>query len=291
MEVSGAILRRSPSLSGARALRDSGSTALAGSSTAGFGRRTRVSGPPCGVPSGGGRGAFSGVGHLKYYASPVRCGEGRRKKEEKTRAKLVKGLSKDLAALCTLGIGADPGEGLAREVKGKMISEAAELLLAELNQLRAQEKETKRKRREAKAARRKGYESCNAVEVLKISKPTSVAAPECKPQTPVSECCSRGGTAVVEKPMNKIEVCMGGKCRRSGAPALMEELNKKIGLEGAVVGCKCMGKCRDGPNLRVLDRSSTNASTNPLCIGVGFDDVATIVANFFGENDEGLVAA
>ncbi|THU64465.1 hypothetical protein C4D60_Mb01t26750 [Musa balbisiana] len=290
MEVSGAILRRSPSVSGARALRDSGSSAPACPLTAGFGRRTRVSAPPCGVPSGGGRGAFSGTGHLKYYASPVRCGEGRRK-EEKKRAKLVKGLSKDLAALCTLGIGADPGEGLAREVKGKMISEAAERLLAELNQLRAQEKETKRKRREAKAAGRKGCESCNAEEIVRISKPTSITAPVCKPQTPVSECCSRSGTAVVEKPMNKIEVCMGGKCMRSGAPALMEELNKKIGLEGAVVGCKCMGKCRDGPNLRVLDRSSTNASTNPLCIGVGFDDVATIVANFFGKKDEGLLAA
>ncbi|KAI8004115.1 Diacylglycerol O-acyltransferase 3 [Camellia lanceoleosa] len=90
---------------------------------------------------------------------------------------------------------------------------------------------------------------------------------------------------------------MGGKCKKSGAPALLEEFQRVLGAEGAVVGCKCMGKCRDGPNIRVLNYTggveaegvddSVRIPANPLCIGVGFEDVGLIVANFW-RNPEGF---
>ncbi|KAL0407401.1 UNVERIFIED_CONTAM: Diacylglycerol O-acyltransferase 3 [Sesamum latifolium] len=101
----------------------------------------------------------------------------------------------------------------------------------------------------------------------------------------------------------KIEVCMGGKCKKSGAGALLEEFQRVVGIEGAVSGCKCMGKCRDGPNVKVLNGfdggvavavadADTDASVrgpaNSLCIGVGLEDVNMIVANFLGENHNQL---
>ncbi|CAL9126638.1 unnamed protein product [Musa textilis] len=166
MEISGAVVQRSPAVSGVRALRDSGSMPPSGPSAAGFGRRARVSGRPAGVAGGGGRGVFSDVGHLKYYASPVRCGGGRSEKGEKRRAKLVKGLSRGLADLCAVGIGADAGDGdgIAGDVKGKMIavSVTPELWLVELTRLRTQEKDSKRKRKEAKAARKKDESSSSS---------------------------------------------------------------------------------------------------------------------------------
>lgn len=96
---------------------------------------------------------------------------------------------------------------------------------------------------------------------------------------------------------------MGIKCKKSGAAALLEEFGKVINVEGAVVGCKCLGKCRDGPNVRVLNGAdgseadgadvSIRTPLNPLCIGVGLDDVGVIVANFFGDEhyDSGVAAA
>lgn len=83
----------------------------------------------------------------------------------------------------------------------------------------------------------------------------------------------------------KIEVCMGGKCKKSGAAVLLGELQRLVGVEGAVSGCKCMGKCRDGPNVRIL-KGPSESVTNPLCIGVGLEDVDLIMSNFFGESSE-----
>ncbi|RZC48812.1 hypothetical protein C5167_017235 [Papaver somniferum] len=95
----------------------------------------------------------------------------------------------------------------------------------------------------------------------------------------------------------RIEVCMGGKCKKSGAAELLQEFEKRVGGGSvAVVGCKCMGKCRDGPNVRVLNQCNGERTTmveeikaplvtNPLCIGVGLEDVSMIVANFFGNQE------
>lgn len=102
--------------------------------------------------------------------------------------------------------------------------------------------------------------------------------------------------AVVKAVENKIEVCMGGKCKKSGATELLAELDRTVGVEGAVVGCKCMGKCRDGPNVRVVNERSSGeeikVARNPLCMGVSLEDVGAIVSNFFGESKEaGFLAA
>ncbi|GFZ11540.1 hypothetical protein Acr_22g0009380 [Actinidia rufa] len=102
-----------------------------------------------------------------------------------------------------------------------------------------------------------------------------------------------GRSALAEK---KIGVCMGGKCKKSGAAALLEEFQRVLGVEGAVQ-CKCMGKCRNAPNVRILNGvqadDSVRAPTNPLFIGVGFEDVNLIVANYIGETNKelGLAAA
>lgn len=133
------------------------------------------------------------------------------------------------------------------------------------------------------------------------------------------ECCTRtsisfssssavshnesSSSVTVPSSAKRIEVCMGKKCGKSGGPALLEEFERVVGVEGAVVGCKCLGKCKDGPNVRVLNSVdgshaegvdvSVRTPTNPLFIGVGLDDVGVIVANFLGDEqkDLGLAAA
>ncbi|XP_062181226.1 diacylglycerol O-acyltransferase 3-2 [Phragmites australis] len=98
-------------------------------------------------------------------------------------------------------------------------------------------------------------------------------------------------TAVVEKPMtNRIEVCMGGKCKKSGSLALLQEFEKVVGTGGTVVGCKCLGKCGLGPNVRLSSEGAAQGSVkrNPLCIGVGLEDVGTIVAGLYGDSDLGM---
>lgn len=100
---------------------------------------------------------------------------------------------------------------------------------------------------------------------------------------------SSNSTAVEEKPMDKIEVCMGGKCKKSGALQLLEEFKRTISIEGAVVGCKCMGKCNNGPNVRIVKRNTEGHYVkdvrHPLSIGFGLDDVGTTVTSLFGKED------
>ncbi|CAM0150254.1 unnamed protein product [Urochloa decumbens] len=102
---------------------------------------------------------------------------------------------------------------------------------------------------------------------------------------------SSSSVAVAEtSATNRIEVCMGGKCKKSGALALLQEFEKTVGTGGAVVGCKCLGKCGLGPNVRLRSEVSPEGSAkgNPLCIGVGLEDVGTIVAGLFGDGDLGM---
>ncbi|XP_042040957.1 diacylglycerol O-acyltransferase 3-like isoform X2 [Salvia splendens] len=83
-------------------------------------------------------------------------------------------------------------------------------------------------------------------------------------------------------PSKRIEVCMGGKCKKSGAGALLEEFRRAVGAEEAVSGCKCMGKCRDGPNVKLVGP----AAADSLRIGVGLEDVDVIMAKFFDEHQQ-----
>lgn len=64
---------------------------------------------------------FQDKGHLSYYYEPTRCG-GKKEKEIKERAKLVKSLSKKLSTFSSVGFGVDPQDGLVGEVQSKTIS-------------------------------------------------------------------------------------------------------------------------------------------------------------------------
>uniref|UniRef100_A0A5B7BTD8 Diacylglycerol O-acyltransferase 3, cytosolic n=1 Tax=Davidia involucrata TaxID=16924 RepID=A0A5B7BTD8_DAVIN len=370
MEVSGVVFRRVPCFSGA-GIMDGHSHASSSYSKPYFpGASVRFSGElrcllmgastrrPIRTLSSG----FSDDGHMQYYygygsttTTTTRCGtaEGKKKDKEKDltkkKMKLLKGLSKDLSMFSQIGFGLNSDHGLASQVKGKMISEAAELLLGQLQQLKAEEKELKRKKKEEKtklkierrmmqnkldcessasSSSSESSDDCGRRQVVDMSRlkiqsqPTlnefqeATLAPlpntlitqqgnivqeeECTETSRSSSSCSNvgggsvgglssnvGGEHYAEK---KIEVCMGGKCKKSGAATLLEEFQRVVGVEGAVVGCKCMGKCRDGPNVKVLngvqadDGDSVRTPPNPLCIGVGFEDVALIVSNFFGDS-------
>ncbi|TQD83135.1 hypothetical protein C1H46_031297 [Malus baccata] len=105
-------------------------------------------------------------------------------------------------------------------------------------------------------------------------------------------------SSVVGVSAKRIEVCMGNKCKKSGGGALLKEFERQMAVEGTVVGCKCMGKCKNGPNVRVSSTidgiqsegmdDSIRTPTNPLYIGVGMEDVSLIVANLIGEDSKEL---
>ncbi|KAG0475924.1 hypothetical protein HPP92_012765 [Vanilla planifolia] len=311
---------------------------------------------------------WAGENHRVYYSASVRCGsavDGKRKIENK-KAALVKDLSRDLAALYSTGFGIEGEESVAGEVREKTMRETVRLLMAELEHMKATEKEMKKRKKEEKAAMKAAMKAakmrncakedsssssssessdseCDEIvdmkqtkktNVLLKEKPTSLAflvqSPEFNqelsstllktdenvevihhsllkhdqgctssnsfsgpmftsysgtellefPEVPCSpvkadekvevihaplmldqgHSCSNSfslaavatcsSAAVADaKPLDKIEVCMGGKCRKSGAMELLQEFERKVGIEGAVVGCKCMGKCKQGgPN-------------------------------------------
>lgn len=114
-------------------------------------------------------------------------------------------------------------------------------------------------------------------------------------------------TTAAAEGTKRIEVCMGGKCKRLGAGALLEEFQRVAGIEAAVSGCKCMGKCKVGPNVRIsgcssssdafqagdlvaLSSAATTTTSNSLCIGVGLEDVSLIAANLLGRYQEAGLA-
>ncbi|GAB4859003.1 hypothetical protein Ancab_010474 [Ancistrocladus abbreviatus] len=334
---------------------------------------------------------YADKGHLEYYYGKRLTVCGERKEREgnggkgvslKKRMKLVKGLVKDLSAFSELGFGLDSDTGLGDDDKGKMISEAAEILLAQLKQLRAEEKESKKnqeKMANMKTMQKEKMPDCESSssessdsecdEVVNMKQPGMQAFVQsvenkmqlpCQDPAPVapiieasitesfgsevqslqnleqrcgsgsatnssdkihepvievsssqtlvqnlssavasssSSCCSSTSSSSVNAigcdtnamSVGKVEVCMGGKCKKSGAPALIEEFQRVLGFESTVVGCKCMGKCKSGPNVRVTDSSDTmQAASNPLYIGVGLEDVGLIVANYLGEEVKGL---
>ncbi|XP_016445130.2 diacylglycerol O-acyltransferase 3 [Nicotiana tabacum] len=361
---------------------------------------------------------FKDEGYLEYYNSSgrgssriIRCGKKEKNKENdvalkktKKKMKLLKGLSRDLSNLSEMGIGFGFGSdiGLVDQVQGKTISETAELLLGQLQQLKAEEKELKRKRKEEKALMKmKGASQVQGITNREMSSSSSSSSEssessddECQnlvdmkslkieslAQT-IPEACERAlenATSTIENHMieprtqhpevdtsveissksstsnedstermtslvvpvptilerseehcleasdryignvgsspnaavaatttaagtKKIEVCMGGKCKRSGAGAILEKFQQMVGIEAAVSGCKCMGKCKVGPNVRVsvssdscfdafqagdsVSVNSAPSSNNSLCIGVGLEDVSLIAANLLGRYPE-----
>ncbi|XP_065859882.1 diacylglycerol O-acyltransferase 3 [Euphorbia lathyris] len=289
---------------------------------------------------------FSDSGHMQYYQPPITRSEKKQKEKvkvmetEKKKMKLIKRLRKDLNFFSQTVESQGLGSQLMGEVKGKMMSEATEILLAELESMRTEQKEQKRKRKEEKA-KAKLMKSKAMVSESSSSSSSSSESSDCDgdkkaidmrslrenaQQQQLTENEAEQGrlgetSAEAQKIVStttssfnlpefssinsesvsntKIEICMGGKCKKLGAPMLMEEFERKIGTEGSVVGCKCMGKCKSAPNVRVSEiqeesvKCSLQTPTNPLYIGVGLEDVGVIVANLLGKNwnDNSLLAA
>lgn len=73
--------------------------------------------------------SISDEGNFPYYGSP-RCGGKKKEKsseaaavmDKKKKKKVIKGLSKKLLQFSEIGYGAESGEGLISEVRGKIIS-------------------------------------------------------------------------------------------------------------------------------------------------------------------------
>lgn len=265
---------------------------------------------------------FSDKSHVEYYNGGTKMSMEIKVKEEKKelkkKMKMLKGLSKNLGMFSEMGFGlnVDGDVELDQKVKGQMISEATDVLVAQLQKLKAEKMESKRIKKEEKAKKKaakmmmecksssesssssesdcdnvmnmkemKTKKTSNTCQETPISTPLSLALPVQiyeKVENKVTENTMLNDLTLVEEGSKKIEVCMGGKCKKSGAAMLMENFQRAVGEEVAVVGCKCMGKCKDGPNVRV--RSEDGATASPLCIGVGLEDVDTIVTNFFGES-------
>ncbi|XP_062108794.1 diacylglycerol O-acyltransferase 3-1 [Humulus lupulus] len=301
---------------------------------------------------------FRDLGHLEYYSKvPIRCGGKKKKDKEKDKTYGVRTIEKKLTLLEALSMSNNLNADMDHQVHNNMISEAANELLTQLEQLRAEEKELKMKRKQLKAklkaermasmmhcessssssSSESSDSECDEVVDMKQlrSEPISQPLQEDNGLPPIPEdsvklllslpssvttsstdALIRKGESELGKPSissygsssighvnggglcNKkvVEVCMGNKCKKSGSVALVEEFERVMGAEGAVVGCKCMGKCKAGPNVRVLNRvadESVRTVANPLCIGVGLEDVNHIVANLFREDtkDMGLAAA
>lgn len=222
------------------------------------------------------------------------------------------------------------------------MQEATEILLAELQNRRLEQKEQKRKRREERATLIKNRPRCDSGSSSSSSSSSSGSS---SPESSDSDCSREvvsmkqmrsnalnpfieieSANAIKEEatqedqhrdtvsgaksndssPQNlsdaaqigasgrKIEICMGGKCRKLGAAALLEEFERKIGMESTVVGCNCMGKCKKGPNVRVFNctvenedmrvEDSIKPPLNLLCIGVGLKDVGIISRQLLGND-------
>lgn len=310
MEVAGAVLRQAPCFSSSGA--DAFNSRHYSFPTMKPSRSFRLKQTPNvkSLVASAGLDEFSDKSHLQYYNGPKMAVKEKeiasKKKDMKKKLKLLKGLSKNLSTFSDMGFGLNPDDGLDHQVKGQMISEATEVLLGQLQKLKAEEMESKRKKKEEKAKKKaakmmmvcneessSSESSCssesdceNVVDMKQLKTVTTpeVVHQELTPSVIVTEnATSNPGNVLlsVDEGSNKIEVCMGGKCKKSGAAMLLENFQKAVGGEAAVVGCKCMGKCRDAPNVRVRT-GNTDGNGDPLCIGVGLEDVDSIVTSFFG---------
>eukprot|EP00253_Pinus_taeda_P032011 PITA_32011 len=89
----------------------------------------------------------------------------------------------------------------------------------------------------------------------------------------------------VQESNSVIKVCMGGKCKKSGSEMLLgtfEERLSKSGFEVEAVGCKCMGKCRNAPNVRV--QTEDDSGKGRLHMGFNIGDIDQILSQYFGLN-------
>ncbi|KAK2645282.1 hypothetical protein Ddye_020477 [Dipteronia dyeriana] len=221
-------------------------------------------------------------------------GRKKNKKEKgalKKKLKLLKGLSKDLSTFSGMGFTVDHDNDLLDQVQGQMITEAAEMLLKQLEQVRAEEKELKRKRKQEKAMLISQIPSLESIESQEEETVLCEENIENEFQGRSSQLQihkKETTTTSCNDDKKRIQVCMGGKCKKSGGGALLEEFQRLMVIDGAVdvevVGCKCMGKCKNAPNVKLYNNSVDDTPANPLFIGVGLEDVGGIVANFLAQH-------
>ncbi|CAN0824480.1 Diacylglycerol O-acyltransferase 3 [Linum grandiflorum] len=262
---------------------------------------------------------FADSQHTQYYVSPrAGCGEEKekkkaRKEKNKKKLKLLKRLSTDLQMFVS---GREEEDG-----GGMILSEAQKLLLAELEKLRSEEMEEKKKKKKmeeialmqsSESSSSSSSESSDSdcgsnVMVMKSQRKRSnyvsipqesssvatlpaieVQAEEVRDSAVSLVGCGSNSltTAAPELSKRKIEVCMGGKCKKAGAMAVMEDFERKVGEEAMVVTCKCMGKCKTAPNVKV-----SSEDDGLLCIGVGLEDVDAIVAEMMGSSSHHYLPA
>lgn len=248
--------------------------------------------------------------HDHHHGGFVKMSKKEKVGSVKKKLKLLKGLSKDLSTFSQMGFAVDQDQNLLDQVRGKMISEAAEVLMKQLEQLKTEEKKLKRKRKQEKADKLKGKKQSSACESSDSSDSECEEEDECEEEEIVqvkdgllnlmpvirseesSPSPNVGGTddGNGNGMTKRVEVCMGNKCKKSGGGALLEEFQRAMGAEGGVVACKCMGKCRDGPNVRLFHSDAYHHRTppNPLCIGVALEDVGAIVGNFVTQGSKSL---
>ncbi|KAI4303052.1 hypothetical protein MLD38_038731 [Melastoma candidum] len=290
---------------------------------------------------GGARCVVEGGCRMKKKGEEGKVDEG---KIEKKRMKLLEGLSRDLAMFMEMGFGVDDDDGDVDQGKkisesAEILLKHLELLKAEQKELKRNKKEEKIKQKAERMKDMIQSESSSSSSESSDSECGEVVNMSCLKESFTKQLQEEPGTTTLtlvaeevsssnlvmakEHPIScgsaevlsdnmdqfapespRIEVCMGNKCKKSGSIELLAEFERVVGLEGAVVGCKCLGKCRDGPNVRVLNSSDKNQAesavlddsvrtpTNPLCIGVGLEDVGVIVASFLAKDrDLGLDAA
>ena len=58
-------------------------------------------------------------------------------------------------------------------------------------------------------------------------------------------------TSAAAAPVAVISVCQGSSCQELGSEKLLDYVRETAGTELDVLPCKCLGKCEQGPNLRV----------------------------------------
>ncbi|KAJ0577396.1 putative Thioredoxin-like superfamily [Helianthus annuus] len=229
-------------------------------------------------------GEYSDKGHLKYYEGTrmaVKDEMVLKKKDMKKKLKLLKGLSKSLNTFSEMGFCLDQDDddnGLGQQVKGKMISEATEVLLGQLQKLKEDKMEYKRMKKEEKAKKKMMTKTKTDCKDSSSSSSESSSESDCDNVVNMRQLKTvpTSTTNTHQETTSVVQVL------KSGAAMLLENFQAAVGGEATVVGCKCMGKCRDGPNVKVHSEDVAPAVTNSLCIGVGLEDVETIVTNFFG---------
>lgn len=81
-----------------------------------------------------------------------------------------------------------------------------------------------------------------------------------------------------------ISVCQGKDCKKQGADKLLQYVQSTAGPELNVVGCKCLGKCEQAPNLRVEVPEQKAAIHTTVQHGKEVQDILTKAKAQYGES-------